>query len=142
MKKTSLSILLTVLSVWTCYSQKRFITVDNTKICINTLGLENRQKDQPVIVFQSGMGTPMGNWDPILESVSKMAPLITYDRPGIGESDPIEEMPTIKNVSDRLIKILNYLKIDPPYVLVGHSLGGVYVKSPGSIITIPDSNSG
>jgi len=128
MKKTSLSILLTVLSVWTCYSQKRFITVDNTKICINTLGLENRQKDQPVIVFQSGMGTPMGNWDPILESVSKMAPLITYDRPGIGESDPIEEMPTIKNVSDRLIKILNYLKIDPPYVLVGHSLGGVYVR--------------
>jgi pimeloyl-ACP methyl ester carboxylesterase len=74
------------------------------------------------------MGTPMGNWDPILESVSKMAPLITYDRPGIGESDPIEEMPTIKNVSDRLIKILNHIKIDPPYVLVGHSLGGVYVR--------------
>jgi len=74
------------------------------------------------------MGTPMGNWDTILESVSKMAPLITYDRPGIGESDPTEEMPTIKNVSDRLIKILNYLKVDPPYVLVGHSLGGVYVR--------------
>jgi len=29
-------------------------------ICINTLGLENRQKDQPVIVFQIGMGTTMG----------------------------------------------------------------------------------
>jgi pimeloyl-ACP methyl ester carboxylesterase len=128
MNKPFLSILLTVFTLATCYSQKRFITVDNNKICINTLGLENRQKDQPVIIFQSGMGTPMGNWDPILESVSKMAPLITYDRPGIGESDPIEEMPTIKNVSDRLIKILNYLKIDPPYILVGHSLGGVYVR--------------
>ena len=128
MNKPFLSILLTAFTLATCYSQKRFITVDNTKICINSLGLENRQKDQPVIIFQSGMGTPMGNWDPILESVSKMAPLITYDRPGIGESDPIEEMPTIKNVSDRLINILNYLKIDPPYVLVGHSLGGVYVR--------------
>lgn len=128
MKKTFLAVLLTVLSSTISFSQKRLITVDNTKICINTLGLEDRQKGQPVIVFQSGMGTPMGNWDPILESVSKMAPLITYDRPGIGESDPIEEMPTIKNVSDRLIKILNYLQIDPPYVLVGHSLGGVYVR--------------
>ncbi len=128
MKKTFLAILLTVLSLTTSYSQKRFITVDNTKICINTLGLENRQKGQPVIVFQSGMGTPMGNWEPILDSVSRMAPLITYDRPGIGESEPIKEMPTIKNVSDRLIKILNYLKIDPPYILVGHSLGGVYVR--------------
>ena len=128
MNKPTLSILLIVFSLSACYSQKRFITIDNTKICINALGLENRQKDQPVIVFQSGMGTPMGNWDPILESVSKMAPLITYDRPGIGESDPNEEMPTIKNVSDRLLKILNNLKIDPPYVLVGHSLGGVYVR--------------
>jgi pimeloyl-ACP methyl ester carboxylesterase len=128
MNKPILSILLTIFTLATCYSQKRFITVDNAKICINTLGLENRQKNQPVIVFQSGMGTPMGNWDPILESVSKMAPLFTYDRPGIGESDPNEEMPTIKNVSDRLIKILNFLKIDPPYILVGHSLGGVYVR--------------
>lgn len=128
MKNTFLAILLTVLSLTTSYSQKRFITVDNTSICINTLGLENRQKGQPVIVFQSGMGTPMGNWDTILESVSEMAPIISYDRPGIGESDPVEEMPTILNVSNRLIKILNYLKIDPPYILVGHSLGGVYVR--------------
>jgi len=74
------------------------------------------------------MGTPMGNWDSILEGVSKLAPLVTYDRPGIGESEPNEEMPTIKNVSDELIKILNYLHIDPPYVLAGHSLGGVYVR--------------
>jgi pimeloyl-ACP methyl ester carboxylesterase len=92
------------------------------------MGLDQRQKDQPVIVFQSGMGTPMGNWDPILESVSKISPLITYDRPGIGESEPNEVMPTIKNVSDFMIKILQYLKIDPPYLLVGHSLGGVYVR--------------
>jgi pimeloyl-ACP methyl ester carboxylesterase len=74
------------------------------------------------------MGTPMGNWDSLLEGVSSFAPIITYDRPGIGESEPNEEMPTIKNVSDRLIKILNYLHIDPPYILVGHSLGGVYVR--------------
>jgi pimeloyl-ACP methyl ester carboxylesterase len=37
-------------------------------------------------------------------------------------------MPTIKNVSDKLIKILKELDIEPPYVLVGHSLGGAYVR--------------
>ncbi len=51
-----------------------------------------------------------------------------YDRPGIGESEPDNEIPTIKNVSDKLIRILEYLDIDPPYVLVGHSLGGLYVR--------------
>lgn len=110
------------------YSQKRFITIDSTKIWINTIGIENRKEGQPVIVFESGHGTPMGHWDRILEGVSGLAPLITYDRPGIGESESDNEMPTIKNVSDKLIKILKHLDIDPPYVLVGHSLGGVYVR--------------
>jgi pimeloyl-ACP methyl ester carboxylesterase len=109
-------------------SQKRFITIDSTKIWINTIGIENRKEGQPVIVFESGLGTPMGNWDRILNGVSELAPLVTYDRPGIGESEPDNELPTIKNVSDKLIKILNYLELEPPYVLVGHSLGGVYVR--------------
>jgi len=70
----------------------------------------------------------MGHWDRVLDGVSRMAPLVTYDRPGIGESDPDNEMPTIKNVADKLIKILNQLHLEPPYVLVGHSLGGAYVR--------------
>ena len=45
-------------------------------------------------------------------------------------------MPTIKNVSDKLIKILNYLELEPPYVLVGHSIGGLYVR--GFAVYYPD----
>lgn len=111
-----------------CFSQKRFITIDNTKIWINTIGIENRKEGEPVIVFESGHGTPIGNWDKVINGASELAPLITYDRPGIGESEPNDEIPTIKNVSDNLVQILNYLEIGPPYVLVGHSLGGLYVR--------------
>ena len=118
----------TILISLNSFSQKRFITIDSTKIWINTIGIENRKEGQPVIVFESGHGTPMGHWDKILDGVSELAPLITYDRPGIGESEPDNEMPTIKNVSNKLIKILNYLDFEPPYVLVGHSLGGAYVR--------------
>ena len=110
------------------FSQSRFITIDRTKIRINTIGIENRKEGQPVIIFESGHGTPMGHWDRILKGVSAIAPLVTYDRPGIGASEPDREMPTIKNVSNKLIKILNALELEPPYLLVGHSLGGVYVR--------------
>lgn len=110
------------------HSQKKFITIDSSKILVNTIGIENREKGQPVIVFESGYGTPMDNWDKVLEGVSKLAPLVTYDRPGIGESEPIDEMPMIKNVSDRLVRILNHLELEPPYILVGHSLGGLYIR--------------
>lgn len=127
MQKLLLSVIL-VLSGSISFAQNRFITLDNTKIWINTIGIEDRTEGQPVIVFESGHGTPMGHWDKILKGVSEMAPLLTYDRPGIGESEPDDEMPTIKNVSDRLISILKQLNLEPPYVLVGHSLGGAYVR--------------
>jgi pimeloyl-ACP methyl ester carboxylesterase len=113
---------------FSAFTQERFITIDSTKIWINTIGIENRIEDQPVIVFESGHGTPMGHWDRILNGASELAPLITYDRPGIGKSEADNEMPTIKNVSDKLIKVLKKLDIEPPYVLVGHSLGGAYVR--------------
>ena len=119
---------ITILLSLKTFSQERFITIDSTKIWIKTIGIENRRNGQPVIVFESGYGTPMEHWDKILKGVSELAPLVTYDRPGIGKSEPDNEMPTINNVADKLIKILNHLNLEPPYVLVGHSLGGVYVR--------------
>lgn len=121
-------ILLTLLISTGLSGQKRFITIDGNKIRVNTIGTDNRKAGQPVVVFESGLGTPMDNWDRVLEGVSALAPVVTYDRPGIGESDPDNEMPTIKNVSEKLIRILNHLGIAPPYILVGHSLGGAYVR--------------
>ena len=110
------------------YAQKRFVLIDSTEIWVNTMGIENREVGQPLIVFESGHGTPMDNWDKVLTGVATLAPLVTYDRPGIGQSKSIEEMPTIKNVSDRLVRLLNHLELAPPYILVGHSLGGLYVR--------------
>ena len=122
------------------FSQERFIGIDGTQIRINTIGIENRQEGLPVVVFESGLGTPMGNWDRVLGGVSKQAPLLAYDRPGIGKSPENEESPTIKNVADLLLKILNELELEPPYILVGHSLGGVYVR--GFAVHYPEKLAG
>jgi pimeloyl-ACP methyl ester carboxylesterase len=138
--KNILLLLFCILSYSNSFSQKRFIDIDGTKIWIQTLGTDNRKEGEPVLVFESGHGTPMGHWDRILEGASELAPLVTYDRPGIGESEPDSEMPTIKNVSDKLITILNELNLDPPYILVGHSLGGAYVR--GFAIYYPEMLAG
>ncbi len=123
-----------------CYSQERFITVGSAKIWVNTIGIEEREEGEPVIVFESGHGTPMGNWDRVLTDSAALGPVVTYDRPGVGQSEPIDEMPTIKNVADRLIKILYHLELEPPYLLVGHSLGGVYVR--GFAVYYPEKLAG
>lgn len=127
--KVILSILTTlILSSTQAQAQNRFIDVEGRKVWINTIGLEKRKQDQPVIIFESGHGTPMDNWDKVLAGASSLAPVITYDRPGIGESDSFDKMPTIQNISDNLLQILKELDVNPPYLLVGHSLGGVYVR--------------
>ncbi|MEL7163158.1 MAG: alpha/beta hydrolase, partial [Bacteroidota bacterium] len=109
-------------------AQERSITVGELKVWTYASGLADRQPDQPVVVFESGHGTPMGNWQKVLPSLAEMAPIFTYDRPGIGESPPHDYQPTAENVAHNLVKILEAADIDPPYVLVGHSLGGAYVR--------------
>jgi pimeloyl-ACP methyl ester carboxylesterase len=126
--KTLLLAVITSLTLFPSSGQTRLITIDGTTIQIQTKGVENRVPGQPVVVFESGLGTPLGNWDTLFDEVAKQAPVVAYDRPGIGDSAPNQEMPTLQNVTERLRKVLQSLKLPPPYLLVGHSLGGVYVR--------------
>lgn len=128
MIKPLLLLLLLVNFLSRVHAQSRKITIDGKQIAIQTTGLDNRKIGQPVVVFESGFGTPMGHWDTILEQVSQLAPVVAYDRPGVGDSEPDQQMPTVKNVADRLRKVLQALRVEPPYILVGHSLGGAYVR--------------
>ncbi|AQG81128.1 alpha/beta fold hydrolase [Spirosoma montaniterrae] len=123
-----LLLLIFSISFGKAYAQSQKITIDGTQIAVQVSGLETRKQNEPVIVFESGFGTPMQHWNPIFNQVSKIAPVVAYDRPGIGDSQPDQQMPTVKNVADKLRKVLQALHVKPPYVLVGHSLGGVYVR--------------
>ena len=66
MKKTSISLAIIFLFSLQCFAQTRFIDIQGTKVWINTIGVEERRDGEPVIVFESGHGTPMGNWDRVI----------------------------------------------------------------------------
>ncbi|MEO1449871.1 MAG: alpha/beta hydrolase [Bacteroidota bacterium] len=123
-----LLLLLTLISGLGVFAQERFVSLNDANIRVYTMGLESRQPGQPVIVFESGYGTPLGHWDTVLEGAAELAPVVAYDRPGLGKSEAVDYEPTLKNVADRLVSLLSELDVPPPYVLVGHSLGGVYVR--------------
>ena len=111
------------------FGQEKSVTVNGNKYNVFVKGFENRKENTPVIIFENGMGVDLGNWKKITDQVSSFAPVFAYDRAGIGKSDKIYTMPTAKFVAENLHDILKTLKIAPPYLLVGHSLGGVYVRS-------------
>lgn len=111
------------------FAQEKSVNVNGNNYHVFVKGFENRVANTPAIIFENGMGVDLGNWKKILDQVSAFAPVFAYDRAGIGKTDKVFKMPTTKFVSENLHDILNTLKIAPPYILVGHSLGGVYIRS-------------
>lgn len=110
------------------YAQERLVNVNGNSLNVFTKGLENRKEKTPILIFENGLGVGLGNWDLILDELSEELPVLAYDRAGVNKSDKIFKMPTIKSGAENLKALLNTLNIPPPYILVGHSLGGVYIR--------------
>ena len=111
------------------FGQKEFINVNGTKIEIFTAGLENNQNEKPVIVFENGMASKYGNWETVINEVSKTSAIFSYNRPRIGESENDSIPPTTTHIVENLRKMLLEKGLKPPYLLVSHSFGGAYIRS-------------
>lgn len=117
-----------LLIVFSSYTQERLVKVNDKNFAVYTKGLENRKPNTPVLVFENGMGVGLGSWSTIIDELAKVAPVFAYDRAGVEKSDKIYQMPTPKQTAGNLKAILTTLNIPPPYVIVGHSLGGLYAR--------------
>lgn len=82
----------------------------------------------PTVVFDAGLGDQIRAWAMVQPAVSKVTRVCSYDRAGLGFSDPSGRPGTAANAIDDLYRLLVAASINPPYVLVGHSLGGMYMQ--------------
>lgn len=85
----------------------------------------------PFIIFESGLGDTLATWNKVVPQVARFAHTVTYDRSGLGRSEanlnmnmPITAQQAVANLRMLLAKS----SIFPPYILVGHSLGGLYMQ--------------
>ena len=82
----------------------------------------------PTVVFESGIGQGKRNWAPVFNRVSEITRAVVYDRAGYGQSE-VSAMP--RDGLQIMLELRDMLRTEgivPPYVLVGHSLGGTMVK--------------
>ena len=102
----------------------RSVVVDGRAVRVQVSGLESRKRGSPIVVFEAGATNSLDAWGSVLPRVAAVAPIVAYDRAGLGRSEWDDETPTPRHVSNRLRRLLEKLGADPPYVLVGHSWGG------------------
>lgn len=82
----------------------------------------------PVVVLEAGDGRSSLTWSSVQPEVAQFARVCSYDRAGLGWSDPADGTHGGGDIIDDLHKLLANAGEPGPYVLVGHSFGGLYSR--------------
>jgi len=112
-------------------------------------------KDQgtgaPTVVMDGGLCQPMDTWGDVTAQIAAFTRVFIYDRPGLGSSSRIlpkgvkqparpPELRTSRQIVGELRNLLRKAGVPAPYVLVGHSFGGINVRLYASLY--PDEVAG
>ncbi|HSL76105.1 MAG TPA: alpha/beta fold hydrolase [Candidatus Limnocylindrales bacterium] len=91
------------------------------------LYLECTGSGSPTVILQAGLGEASSSWARIAPEVAASTRVCAYDRAGHGRSDEAGPQDGIALAAD-LHTLLERVGVTGPYVLVGHSSGGAYVR--------------
>jgi pimeloyl-ACP methyl ester carboxylesterase len=82
----------------------------------------------PTVVMDAGLGDFSLSWVLVQPRAAELTRICVYDRAGLGWSERGPRPRTAQNIAEELHILLTEAGIDGPYVLVGHSAGGMYVR--------------
>ena len=83
----------------------------------------------PTVVFESGISASSLNWRALQAEVARFTRTCAYDRAWLGWSDPAVTPRVASRLVDELHSLLTAASIPAPYILAGHSFGGLLVQS-------------
>lgn len=90
--------------------------------------LDCRGEGSPTVVMDAGLGGSSLDWSLVQADIAGTTRVCTYDRAGMGRSDPSPLPRTPGHIADELHVLLTNAGVPGPYVLVGHSLAGKNVR--------------
>jgi pimeloyl-ACP methyl ester carboxylesterase len=88
-----------------------------------------RGNGSPTVVMEAGAGNGVESWALVSPAIANLSRVCIYDRAGYGWSDPATENLTVARVVRNLHALLNRSGEKSPYILVGHSVAGLYTRS-------------
>jgi hypothetical protein len=99
-----------------------------------------RGEGSPTVILESGDGADGGQWSQVMTQIAGITTVCTYDRGGLGRSDPVTGCRHLADLTGDLAQLLETAAIPGPYVLVGTS-GGGYISA-GLAVERPEEVAG
>lgn len=104
----------------------QLVDVNGHPIHIYCSGVET--PGNPVVILESGAGENLYNMLKIQSQIAEFAQVCSYDRSGIGWSETASAARTAGQKADELELLLQNAGVEGPYLLVGHSFGGLVAR--------------
>jgi pimeloyl-ACP methyl ester carboxylesterase len=101
----------------------KLVDVGGFKMHIDCTG-----EGSPTLILDSGLGDSYISWRKVQPQIAKFTRVCSYDRAGLGYSDSSSRPRTSQVMAEELHALLQAAGIAPPYVLVGHSMGGYDIR--------------
>ena len=92
------------------------------------LHLQRSGAGLPSVVLESGLGGMSTAWGWIQPEAAKFSSVVSYDRAGLGWSGPDAAPKSAALAARRLRALLLKAGVRPPFVVVGHSMGGLFIR--------------
>lgn len=109
--------------------QSGFISANGVNLFLRVWGTTRESNPTaPAVVIEHGLGGTSSEWVAVVRLVSRFARVYAYERAGYYPSERPTSPPTPAAIAANLKGLLSNAGVDPPYILVGHSYGGVLIR--------------
>jgi pimeloyl-ACP methyl ester carboxylesterase len=82
----------------------------------------------PAVILEAALGASSISWSLVQPEVARLTRVCSYDRAGFGWSDGGPRPRTARRIASELHTLLEHARVSPPYLLVGHSFGGIVMR--------------
>lgn len=134
MKQTIIAIVGLVISLTACKKDadtrpaKKVMSQTEVELNGKKIEISKTAGSTPTIVLISGFGSPFSTWQKVFEQTDQNTAVFTFNRPGVGSSESVSGSRDAATIAAEMKTLLDANKVQPPFVLVGHSMGGLYAR--------------
>ena len=127
---------------WSTTNSSGLVYVGTHSLFVSTHGLPRTSPSQPIIVLINGTAATTARWAALIRALSPYARLVAYDRSNVGRSEalPDPSPPNMDSVALDLHMLLKAINLQPPYLLLGFSWGGMLATYFASTFPLPQSS--